>query len=241
MFPQQMMTPRRYIRVASFDIGKKNFSFCVEDIDLTLLKDVRNISKLKRYNASGCSTEMQELLDQVCMNGEIVLHQNVDLTANCDAKKKLDPQTFINMYDVLDEYKDYWDRCDDIVIEEQMSFGRKTNTMALKLGQHCYSYFVFHYHGTKNITVIPAYHKTQVFGAPKIDHVSKTGRVTKKAMDKAKRKKWSVEKAYEIFELRQDQNGIAQLDDSRKKDDLADTLVQLQAYKYLRYVDKTLS
>ena len=55
-----------------------------------------------------------------------------------------------------------------ILIEKQMSFGKKkTNTMALKLGQNCYTYFLMKYNGTKTVLEYPAYYKTQVLGAPK--------------------------------------------------------------------------
>ena len=45
---------------------------------------------------------------------------------------------------------------DFISIEKQMSFRGKRNTMALKLGQHCYSYFVFKYGASKEIIEFPA-------------------------------------------------------------------------------------
>ena len=41
------------ITIASFDIGKKNFAFYIEEINLKELKEIKNISKIKRYNIDG--------------------------------------------------------------------------------------------------------------------------------------------------------------------------------------------
>jgi predicted DNA-binding antitoxin AbrB/MazE fold protein len=227
------------IRVASFDIGKKNFAFCIEEFDVTELKSLKPIPTLKRYNPNGSpSPKMQEILDAVYSNGTLVLHKNVDLTENCDAKKKLDPETFHNMIDVLDSHISYWDTCSAFVIEEQMAFGSKLNKMAVKLGQHCYSYFSFKYGRFKDIIEFPAYHKTQVLGAPKIEGKKyKNGNVRWKAMEKPQRKKWAVEKAVELLTSRGESDIVQGIKSKAKRDDLADVVLQLQAYKYLAYVE----
>ena len=55
--------------IASFDIGKKNFAFYIEEIDCKELMSLKNIPVKKQYNIDGTPTsEMQNLLDQVCMN-----------------------------------------------------------------------------------------------------------------------------------------------------------------------------
>jgi hypothetical protein len=145
------------------------------------------------------------------------------------------------MISALDNYKDVFDRCSIVVIEQQMSFKQAQNTMALKLGQHCYSYFIFRYPITqdgdfvfdesKEIIEFPAYYKTQVMGAPKVNG---------KAMSKPDRKKWSTEKAIDILMERGDTDTLDEIIGSKKKDDLADTLIQLQSFKFLRFVDKFL-
>lgn len=230
----------KIVRVASFDIGKKNFAFYIEEFDREKLMKLNNIPSVIRYNPDGTPTErMQSILDEVCSNGRTILHKNLDLTKNCDKKLTLDPQTFHNMNDTLDEYIEYFDDCIAIIIEQQMSFGKgKNNPMAMKLGQHCYSYFTFKYGPHKAIIEFPAYHKTQILGAPKVK-----GKPTKKgfrwkAMDKKARKKWSVDKAVEILTSRGEMNVLSGLTTVRKKDDLADTLTQLQAFKYLTFVER---
>ena len=227
-------------RVASFDIGKKNFAFCIEEFDSNELINIKNIPVTKRYNNDGTPTnEMNDILEKVLSNGRIIIHENLDLTDNCDKKKKLDPQTFHNMNNVLFLFNDYWDTCDFFIIEEQMSFGRRINTMAIKLGQHCYSYFTFKYGQTKTILEFHAYYKTQILGAPKIKGKPyKSGAIRYKAMDKPARKKWSINKAIEILTCRGEMEILQGLTTVAKRDDLADVLTQLQAFKYLYFVDK---
>ena len=153
---------------ASFDIGKKNFSFCVEMFDNSVHYNFP--SKNKRYHENGTPFDDfdNNVLNKIYMNGKILLLENVDITSNCDSKCKLDPNTFHNMTDVLDRYSKFWDMCSVFIIEKQMQFGNRVNPMAIKLGQHCYSYFAIKYANFKDIVEFPAYHKTQILGAAKI-------------------------------------------------------------------------
>ena len=98
-----------------------------------------------------------------------------------------------------------------------MSFRGKQNTMALKLGQHCYSYFVFKYKNTKKIIEFPAYHKTQVLGAPR-------------KLTKPQRKKWAIEKAYSILAEREDYDNLVLLHSVKKRDDISDCILMNIAY-----------
>ena len=70
-----------------------------------------------------------------------------------------------------------------------MSFGKQYNTMALKIAQHCWSYFAINYGTAKKIEEFPAYYKTQILGAAKIKTVTKTGKLRFKSISKTKRKK----------------------------------------------------
>jgi len=218
------------VRIASFDIGKCNFAFYIEEFNEAELNKVKAPPKLGRYNSDGSPTEkFKDTLVDVYTNGETVLYKNLDLTEGCKKGKYLDRQVYINMYKVLEEYSTYFDTCNYIVIEQQMSFGARHNTMALKLGQHCASYFIFKYWGAKEVVEFPAYHKTQVLGAPKIKN-EKTGRFA--AMTKPERKKWAVERAVTILEERGDMDTLDQIIEQSKRDDLADVLIQCQSYKF---------
>lgn len=227
--------------IASFDLGKKNFAFCIEEVETknfeNLKKELKKIPNNQRYNEDGTpSKKIEKILDEVYKSGKLYLYKNLDLTENCDPKKKLDPETFFNMIDELDKYSDYWDKCSIFIIEEQMSFGKKLNKMAMKLAQHCYSYFAFRYNRFKKIIEFPAYHKTQILGAPKIcGKPYKNGKKRYKAMEKSQRKKWCIEKAFDIFSLRKEDSNI--LKNAKKKDDLADVLCQLQAFKFRAFID----
>jgi hypothetical protein len=233
------MNDNSIVWVASFDIGKKNFAFYIEEFDKSELIKLPYIPNSKRYNDDGTTTpDFSKIVNDVCMNGKSILFQNSDLTEGCKKGSYLDPETYHNMTDLLDEYVGYWDQCDAFVIEKQMSFGKRHNTMALKLGQHCWSYFSFKYGRFKEIIEFPAYHKTQILGAKKIQTIMKKGNVKYTSIDKPARKKWSVEKAMSILKERKDFDTISNLTSARKRDDLADVLCQLQAFKILVYIDK---
>jgi len=229
--------------LASFDIGKRNFAFYIEEIKSQELYLLETIPVKKRYNDDGTPTpKMEEILKKVTNNGKSIIHKNTDLTYNCDKTKYLDTETFYNMYDLLDKYSNYWDQCEKFVIEQQMNFGKRKNPMAMKLGQHCYSYFIFSYgrfKGVNHVIEFPSYHKTQVLGAQKERGKKyKNGNYKWKSMDQRSRKKWSVVKAIEILTDRGEEDVINNIKTKAKKDDLADTLTQLQAYKFLHYVAK---
>jgi hypothetical protein len=228
--------------IASFDIGSVNFAFYVEEINTEELSKIKNIPKIKRYNDNGTPTQdMQKILDKVCSNGKTILHKNSNLTKDCVKGKKLDPNTFHNMTDLLDSYGDYWDKCSTFVVEQQMSFGKmKRNPKALKLGHHCQSYFLFRYGRFKKVIEFPAYHKTQVLGCEKIKGKQyKNGNFRWKSIDKPARKKWSIVKATQILEKRGEEETMNNIKTKAKKDDLADTLTQLMAYKFIHFVDKS--
>lgn len=227
------------IWLASFDIGKKNFAFYIEEINLKELKEVKNISKLKRYNLNGtCTIEFRKILDLVCMNGKKILLKNVDLTKGTNSKKYFDIELCHNLISVLDEYSKYFDKVSYVIVEQQMSFGKKVNTMALKLGQHCESYFLFKYGRFKEVIEFPSYYKTQVLGAQKLEKISKTGKISYKAIEKTARKKWAIDEASTILAEREDFHTLSELTSMKKSDDVSDVIIQLQAFKYLYFIDK---
>ena len=225
--------------IASFDIGKKNFSFYIEECNLDDFSSLSNIPKKNRYNPNGtCTDEFETLLKKVYCNGKKMLLRNLDITEGTNKEKYFDSDLCHNLTEVLDTYSDYWEKVDYIVVEQQMSFGTKVNTMALKIAQHCESYFMIRYGRTKKIVEFPSYHKTQVMGSEKIEKVTKAGKKTYKNVDKPARKKWAIETAYGILTEREDFDTIDEITSSKKKDDLSDVIVQAQAFKYLHFVDK---
>ena len=226
------------IWIASFDIGKCNFSFYVEEINLTNLKSIKNIKKEDRYFNNGtCTKEFASLMETIYNNGCNKLLKNVNLTEGTDKEKYFDSDICYNMFDVLDEYKEYWDKVSYVIVEKQMAFGRKINTMALKLGQSCQSYFMMNYSRDLKVVEFPAYYKTIVLGAPQIETKTKAGKIKFKTLSDRERKKWSIQEGFYIMSLREDFETMSDVGIMKKRDDVNDVLIQLQAFKYLYFVD----
>ena len=215
------------IHIASFDIGKKNFAFSIEKVYKSRINKLNKFPKKERYNPDGTSTQnFEKELKKLYKCSQTVLVKNHDLTDGCNPKLTLDPKTYLNMVKVLDEYTKHWDKCEHIIIEKQMAFRGKYNMMAIKLGMFCYSYFKIKYGDSKTIIEYPAYHKTQVLGAKKVD-----------VKVKYKRKKWAVVRAKEIFDYRKDTVGLEGWGDKKKKDDVSDCALMNITYMYLKFVD----
>jgi hypothetical protein len=227
------------IWIASFDIGKCNFAFCVEEINLSLLKSINNIKKEDRYNVDGtCKPKFELLLKNIYLSGKCILLRNYDLTEGTDKDKYFDTDICYNLFDTLDEYQEYWNKLSYVIVEKQMAFGKKINTMALKLGQSCQSYFMMNYGRDLKVIEFPAYYKTLVLGAPQTETKTKTGKVKYKTLGDRERKKWAVEEAFGILSLRNDYETMSQIGIMKKRDDVSDVCIQLQAFKYLYFIEK---
>ena len=156
------------------------------------------------FNKDGTPCEKtRSIIDNVCKEGKTLLHRNYDLSLLLDnnTKKKQkqssenkikDYQLFYHMTLILNKYKEFWIKCDYFVIEQQMCFQSVRNTLAVKLAQHCFSYFtIFMEIFRKNkIIDFPAFFKTQLLGAPKIkgNKIYKNGNHSWKSMSKPARK-----------------------------------------------------
>lgn len=234
------MTEDEIIWIASFDIGKVNFAFYVEEINLTKLNSIKNIAKDKRYHPNGTYTEeFKELMENgIYQNGNKKLLRNINLTDGTDKDKYFDTDICYNMFDVLDEYQEYWDKVSFVIVEKQMAFRGKINTMALKLGQNCQSYFMMNYGRKLKVIEFPAYYKTTVLGAPQTAANTKTGKVRFKTLGDRERKIWSVKEVFGILSIRNDYETMSEIGEMKKKDDVSDVIAQLQAFKYLFFVEK---
>lgn len=202
--------------IASFDIGQKNFAFAVESIF-----DESIISKQKiKYDKNGMiNIESKAIVETIYKNGQIILLKNKDIS-NPDIMKMHQ-----NMINELESYKDIFEKCQVVLIEQQMMFSSCRNPVAIKLAQNCCSYFLIKYPSIKVID-FPSYNKTKLLGQEKELINDKY-----KAPTQAKRKKWSVLKALEILGLRNDSDTIDIINKAKKQDDICDVICQLQAYK----------
>lgn len=112
--------------IASFDIGKLNFAFYIEEFDESELSKIENIEKSKRYNADGtCSEEFSKLIEKVYLTGKKILLCNYDLTENTNKDKYYDKDICYNMNAVLETYAEYFDDVSVVIVEQQMAFGKK--------------------------------------------------------------------------------------------------------------------
>ena len=64
-----------------------------------------------------------------------------------------------------------------------------------------------------------------------IETKAKNGTIKYKTVSKPERKKWSIKKFEEILTLRNDLDNLSTFKKLKKKDDVADTVTQLQAFK----------
>lgn len=162
-----------------------------------------------------------EFLEEFYHCGRTVLCANhsVDVaeTKKMRGSRCLSANVFQKLTDVLDTYRPYLDKVSTVIIEQQMSYGSKINTMAIKIAQHTYSYFLFRYGMSKTIVEFPSYNKTQLLGAPA-------------GLEKPQRKKWAIEKANEIWTLRGDLSASEYVTGKKKKDDMSDCLLHVLAF-----------
>jgi hypothetical protein len=227
--------------VCSVDPGSRNFSFLIEELDLKELKKLscppknKRFSKIEDFVQAGKkkkrgedlepSKEYNEFLEKFWHCGRTVYCKNSDITGGVKGKGKteLTQEDLVRLMDLLDEHKEYFDKCSTIIIEKQMSFGKaKTNPIAIIIEHFVSSYFIIKYGCAKKIISYPAYNKTQILGCPG-------------GLDKPKRKKWAIQKADEIWSLRGDMNSVENLAKAKKRDDISDALILSLSWAILEY------
>lgn len=151
-------------------------------------------------------------------DGKIIMisYGKVDLNdTDCKSRYEI-------LYDYLDTFKDKFIHAHMFIVERQLP----KNFDACRISQHVLSYFVMISRESKIknpvIMDISARNKGYQLGAPK------------KCKDYWL-KKWSVLRAAELFSIRQDAESFKLLQDLKKKDDIADTAIQIEAvFKLLK-------
>lgn len=204
----EMASKSTVIRIASFDIGKKNFAQYIEDVDGEILKKLSDKycalpATLKRKVKGPISKELEKILHSVCISGTRVQTGVYDLRDNSNSDT-LDLQTRKNILTHLYKYQSLWDDCDMFIIEQQYfktwsgrskkNRGTEANVDAIKIAESVFMWFLDNY-PFKTVMYFGSQNKTQILGAPW-------------KMTKSQRKKWAEEKAREIYELRGDQSMI---------------------------------
>lgn len=221
MLTLTQLKKRETLRFASFDIGRKNFAFYVEEFNLNEFEELKQKQKpLGSINLNTRFTpQHHEIIEEVCKIGTRIDWDVTDLDPNSKTKY-LQTKHYIAMTKYLDQRRELWESCDAIIIEQQTV----KNPGAMKLGQHCMSYFLINWGETKYISTISSSYKTKLLGAPK---TIKT---------KPQRKRWCIDQAKQVMISREDKEGIIRIAVEKKQDDLGDTCMQLQAFKYKNFV-----
>lgn len=123
----------------------------------------------------------------------------------------------------LDQHIELYKTCHIVLIERQMPFNYK----AVRISQHALSYFMLHLRNIvpnmAQIFEVDSKLKGRELGAS--NHLNKRGL-----------KAWAVDEATRLLKIRNDRQGLDILSRERKKDDLADTVCQIEAlFQYLGY------
>ena len=226
------------INLMSFDIGIKNFAFYVEEFDYTQIQhyDSTQIQIKDLYQSDYLPTpQFETILQQVYKSGKTILNVNKNLSrTTTDTPKFGDQIVYYKMIQHMNEYKHILDTIDIFIIEKQLT----RNIKATLMMQNIFCYLLYNYGDTKEIYLYPSYNKTCVLGAPRNLVIQKNGKQKWKTLGNKERKKWAVEKAYHILSLRNESDVLNNIKSKTKKDDLSDTIVQLQAFKIQYYIFK---
>lgn len=238
--------------IASFDIGVKNFAQYVETTDLKKLEELSQKyhstipAALRKRVKTILTPEISAILEEMFLIGERKEMGVYDLTRDApgddDGDQAYDMDSRRNIFKHLESHRATWDTCDMFMIEQQYfnmtTFGPKgakktkggdANVKAIKIAETVASWFLIMY-PTKKVIFFGSQYKTQSLGA-------------EDGLTKPQRKKWSVDKAVDILTKRNDEYALDFMKRSKKiskqkQDDVCDTLIQCQAYKFREYIQR---
>nr|WNL49874.1 RuvC like Holliday junction resolvase [Marseillevirus sp.] len=224
---EELVEGKKKVRVSSFDVGWKAFSWSVEDWGVSFLREQREKffgTRYKKDRAKG-TTVYEEVKHSILVGGERV---DIDVYDISSEEKKLDVQVRLNLFSLLEEKKELWDKTDIVVIEQQFctSFGKGksegTNMDAIKLSECLMSWFLMKYGHEKCVIFVPTASKTAFLDAPKMP----------KKLD---RKKWVFSQVLSWAEEKGDEEEIKLLTTSKVVFDMTDSKAQGKAtvFKYI--------
>jgi len=149
-------------------------------------------------------------LNNTC--GDIILIE----TDKVDLLEKDNKSRYELLYDFLDKFREIFKDVHIFIIERQLP----KNFEAVKMSQHIISYFLNMRHESriKNYVVmdVNSQNKGKQLGVPQ------------KCKDYWL-KRWSIVRAEELFKIRKDERSLEILKNNRKKDDIADVAIQIEA------------
>lgn len=202
--------------IAAFDMGIRNFAFAVKDKgDFILLKntcldeDIVTKSDLNHHKKEKLIEMMSSLNINYKIEEKLKKKDMVDLILSNKKKVKTKPKDLgLSMFEIMDNYKDIWKKCDIFLIERQMTI----NLQALKLSHYLEAYLKIYY-PSKKILNYSASKKTKKLGAGNLK--------TKKD-----RKKWTVEYVSEMLTG----DNLRYFESLNKQDDVADVVCMIESY-----------
>lgn len=228
-------------RIASFDIGTTNFAHYIEEFNKDDLDNLASTydelpRSLQRRVKGPMNDKIQDILDGLFVCGTCIDMGVKDIRSEefSDGKGFLDIATRKILFKYLKNLKSHLDTCTEYIVEQQYfntyspagkkKYGSEANVNAIKIAEDLVSWLLLQY-PDKEVCFFSSNFKTHMLGAPE-------------GLTKPQRKKWSIQTAKRIFELREDEEGISAMTRKGKKDDVADACTQCQAYKYKKYVGK---
>ena len=221
----------KQIYIASFDLGFKNFAYCIEAYDIDTLCSIKKPNKLMYKSDGTPDINTLEFISKIQESGTTINISNTDIS-DIDDNGKVEKETLCNLASFLDSQSHFFDMCGYIIIEKQMFFGNKKNPKAVKLQHFLESYFLLRYGRLCNIVIFPAFHKTRVLGAKKEQILGKSKKKWK-VVNKTTRKIWAINTALKMLLYRGDMFFYETIDQMKKKDDVCDCLLQCCAFVVL--------
>lgn len=242
------------LRIVSFDIGTINFAQSIEVCDSKKLEELSeeyyNLSKRLQRRVRGVMTpEIKSIYERMFKTSKIIdcgvynFKSKIEESDSDDTKSKsLSLSIRRELFKHCESFKKEFAKCDIAVIEQQFFSsapfnrfrrGGGANINAIKLAECLTSWLMIN---LPNIEIFhfPSPFKTQMLGAPD-------------KMKKPDRKKWAVQKAMEICNIRGDKITLQKLQPPEKRkrgvrrqkmDDISDTIIQCQAYKFKYWIGR---
>jgi hypothetical protein len=199
--------------IAAFDMGIKNFAFAVKDPvlgEFELLKNTCLVEEdeidLNKYKKQDLAQLMFDL--KIDHKEKIKKKDMINLILTKKGKGKPKTDLGLSMFQIMDDHRDIWEKCNIFLIERQMTI----NLQALKLSHYLEAYLKI-YFPTKTILNYSASIKTKKLGA--VDLKSKNDR-----------KKWTVQYVSKLLKG----DNLKYFQTLKKQDDIADVVCMIQAY-----------
>lgn len=225
------------MRIGMIDIGYRNFAISVEHVPNSAIKELeKEYKKLPKKDRiverRPHSDKVKMLIKKFNKSCKNVLLELTDLNKGV---KGLQNSTRVNLANYLESRKEILQTCSYIAVEQQFKTGQAMNFDAVLFGESCYSWLVINLPDV-DISYTPSRYKTCLLGCPREVIVTQpNGLRGTRPIEKRDRKKWSVETAKKIFELRADTKSLEYIED-KKADDVCDCILMTIAFVLKTFV-----